>query len=365
MNGVIEEHVRQTYFPKGGKFARLEHYLPIIYRLHEWFLGRRQSRRDRSVPKGYLRLPEFRVAYLLYFAQLNALRFRGMCRQMLQRPGAKNLLNDILGRERLRILDLGCGPGSAAWGWLYFLAEAFPDRLKELRLEINLADQSGPILNDAHTLLQPLGTEVAELKAIRRRFDFAREQPRGRFDLIFLSYTLNEFSSDSVRQQLISQLIAKNLDRGLLLILEPAQSTLGKHLISLRDRLLEDDLPLKVVSPCLHQGGCPLSSGRLKDFCHFSTSYQSNLGDNFVRIRQYLRSREAAEIRAEGEKYLNYCSLILTNHEFNLPKPSPSQRLVISGPLSQTKEGTQHRLCYPSKGRFIVSKEELKRGDLV
>lgn len=365
MSRRLEEYVGRTYFARSKKYGHLDYYFPIIYQLHEWFLRMHHSREKRTVPSGYLQLPEYRVAYLMYFAPLNAIRFLGMCRMTLERPGLHELLKDILARRPIRILDVGAGPGNALWGWLYFLAEAYPELLPGLNLEVHLVDQSGKILLDAEALLEPFRPEIESLRVFRRRFDFETGLPEGRFDLIFLPYCLNELPSESSRWRLVSELIGRNLGRGLLWIIEPATSVHAKRLAALRDRMVEESLPVQIVSPCLHSGRCPLAAPGLRDFCHFTTRYHPNLGAAYRQIKRYLCSRDRMRFDVSEEKVLSFSYVVLSNHEAAFRLPRSVEKLVISDALHESPKGKKYMICVPGRPGFIRSPLDLHRGVLI
>lgn len=365
MSRILEEYVAQTYFARSKRFGHLDYYFPVVYQLHEWFLRMHHSRENRTVPSGYLQLPPYRVAYLLYFGPLNAIRFLGMCRLLFERPGSFEILNDVLARRPLRIMDVGSGPGSAVWGWFYFLAEAYPHLLRSLELEIHLVDQSGKILQDAETLLGAFRPEVASLRVFRRRFDFQSGLPHERFDLVFLPYCLNELPSESSRWRLVSELVYRNLARGLLLAIEPATSIHAKRLTALRDRVLDEGLPVRIVSPCLHSGRCPLASPGRKDFCHFTTRYHPNLGPTYIQIKRYLCSRDRMGFDISEEKLLSFSYVVFTNHEAAHRLPKPASKLLISDSLAETPKGKKYMVCVPDRPAFIYSHQDLHRGLLV
>ncbi len=90
---------------------------------------------------------------------------------------------------------------------------------------------------------------------------------RGRFDLVVAAHFLNELRPDLAwRARLVQAWCDELLDpAGLLVLVEPALRETSRHLLFVRDRLVEAGL--FVVAPCFWQGPCP-ALGRPRDWCH-------------------------------------------------------------------------------------------------
>jgi ribosomal protein RSM22 (predicted rRNA methylase) len=179
--------------------------------------------------------------------------------------------------EPASLLDLGAGPGTAAWA----------------------ADAAWPSL--AHvTNVEPeaemrrLGIEVARSApshAVAEADWLARSLPSGipsaRFDLVTLSYVLGEID-ECDRPATVER--AWDAAAHALVVVEPGTPAGYERMLHARDRLIE--LGATIGAPCPHDRACPLAG--TGDWCHFA-----------VRLARTRAHREAkdAQLGHEDEKF--------------------------------------------------------------
>lgn len=221
--------------------------------------------RDRdSLPAAYLRDEGLRDAYLSYFLPPNLGKIHVPLRELSRHP------EGLLDRDRLRVLDLGCGPGTALLG----VREFFAERENRPHLEFIAVDHVAENLNIAEDLFassQSAKTLPASLKTIRSGIENAGQHVSGPFDLVILSNVLNELFMHEGRQREKQFVVMEDImtgllaDNGSLIIIEPALRETSRKMLEIRDRLLEEGF--QVYAPCLFRGKCPALANP-KDWCH-------------------------------------------------------------------------------------------------
>ncbi len=167
---------------------------------------------------GYLAAGRLRRAYVHYYLPVNAekiARVLGELDAYAALPPAP------------RVLDFGCGPGTAAIAYL----------LKRTAGELCLVDVVDEALDDAVLLCRALGADPQA----------SHEPPAGKFDLILAAHVLSEASPP------LEDLLAEG---GYLVALEPALQPTTRRLMEWRDRLTAGGL--RIAAPCLRQDRCPM-----------------------------------------------------------------------------------------------------------
>jgi ribosomal protein RSM22 (predicted rRNA methylase) len=221
--------------------------------------------RDRDdLPAAYLKDAGLREAYLAYFLPPNMAKIKAPMAELALHPGK------ALDKERLRILDLGCGPGTASLGVLDFFAA----RELRPRLEITAVDHVAENLKTAEELFSSLRVSrglKAAMKTIRSDVADLSRLETGPFDLIILSNVLNELFAREGRKiekrlALLEDIMTRHLaDDGSLIVIEPALRETSRELLEVRDRLLDEGF--YVYAPCLFAGKCPALANP-RDWCH-------------------------------------------------------------------------------------------------
>lgn len=227
-------------------------------------LSRLLTRERNAMPQAYLQDVGLREAYSAYFLPVNIRKIRVPLQELALHP------NEPLSKERLRILDIGSGPGSAMLGVMEF----FSERESKPRLECTALDQVAENLraaNDFFVSFQDrLGLD-ATLHIVQADIKDAERLLHERFDVILLSNVLNELFSRHQerivkRAALLASLLNKLLaDDGSCIIIEPALRETSREMLVVRDELMSHGF--HVYSPCLEGGKCPALENP-KDWCH-------------------------------------------------------------------------------------------------
>jgi len=173
------------------------------------------------------------------------------------------------------LLDVGAGPGTAAWA----AAEAFPS-LKSFTLI------------DTNDALRALALDLARGSARLGDPRYERSEARaaliaaGPADLVIAGYMIGELT-DSARRPLAEAMWAATRDT--LLVVEPGTPAGYARMIALREQLIAQGA--HVAAPCPHEKNCPLAA---PDWCHFSQRLPRSQAHKQIK---------AAELPFEDEKF--------------------------------------------------------------
>ncbi|MFH1017888.1 MAG: class I SAM-dependent methyltransferase, partial [Pseudomonadota bacterium] len=173
----------------------------------------------REFRPGYLRLREYRSAYLLYFHLASLVRALSVFRELRVRG--------LWPKKPLRVLDVGCGSAPSVWA-AALACESFGGSLES----VEGWDRETGILADSKRLFEKfaktLPTPVPRLRTRKVDLRMSRDWERStdRFDLIIVSNVLNELD-------------------------ELGEGRMGAVLCGLLDRVLERDGKLVVIEPAL------------------------------------------------------------------------------------------------------------------
>src|SRR5437763_2877493 len=177
--------------------------------------------------------------------------------------------------EPSSLLDVGAGPGTAAWA----SAEVFPSLRSYALLDANDALRSLALdlaRNSAH--LGGISYDRGEARTVLAKAAAA--------DLVVASYTIGELSD--AEQQAVAALMWEKT-RDTLLIVEPGTPAGYGRIIALRAQLIASGA--HVAAPCPHDGRCPL---RQPDWCHFAR--------RLPRLQAH-KQIKGAELPFEDEKF--------------------------------------------------------------
>lgn len=222
--------------------SQIERLEPIAQALTQSFTSERP---DAFTP--YLNTPDALTTYALLFAPQTYTRVTAILEQILQR------LPDFPDRP-LRILDLGCGIGSAALA-AYDLLQRTTGRAPEL----TGVDWSEDALQ-AFKAIHP--------QAITLRSDIRAFQPTTTYDIILSSFAFNEALPilHEAREKLYTLAAALTEDApSFILLLEPADRVATPRLLALRPLLSQQGYPL--YAPCPHAAACPMIASQ-HGVCH-------------------------------------------------------------------------------------------------
>jgi ribosomal protein RSM22 (predicted rRNA methylase) len=221
--------------------------------------------KDReSLPAAYLKDPDLRHAYLRYYLPSNMKKVHLALTDLSLHPGW------FLSKPKLRILDIGAGPGTALLGLLAFFAQ----RSERPSLACVAVDRVGENLRIAEDLFNSYRTNKnldASLTTLRMDVEASRRITDDPFDLVIFSNILNElfaFDEDRIERRvtIVQAVLDANLAAdGSAIIIEPALRETSRDLIEMRDCLQERGL--HVFSPCLAASPCPALANP-RDWCH-------------------------------------------------------------------------------------------------
>jgi len=323
----------------------------------------------------YLNDKKLRAGYLLYFFPLNFCKAQAIL---------QHLPPSFFKRHKLKVLDLGCGPGTFTLALTDLIAQQLSKAKNERRdLDILALDQNYHVLKDAQTLhdevLKNLKGKGYSLRVAlnARTFDLRRGKPdtllkNDQYDLIIASNFLNEWSHSKGEEKVkfLEKIYQRHLaSDGFLVLMEPALQRQTRDLQEIRDIILMRK-SLHIYSPCLHERRCPMLAVTDRDWCHYYAQWEE---PDFMRqLDRLLKNRN---------EFLKYSYMILTGKALSevdqIPEKKDKAHLhrVISN-LMGSKGKSELVVCGPS-GRWHLTRQdkneskenqglaELKRGDLV
>jgi ribosomal protein RSM22 (predicted rRNA methylase) len=226
-------------------------------------MSERFTRDREALQPGYLADAAARRAYEAYYVPVNAAKVDALLAHLA------NLDKSLLSGERVRILDLGSGPGSALLGTLSF----FSRRKIKPEIECTAVDHVSENLPLAESTVRRASAAFGlstQVRTVCCPVTEALKNSRGQFDLIVLANVLNElFPGTKARTAQCSVLLgefANTLtESGVCVVIEPALRETSRDLLRVRDELLSQGLSL--CGPCPGSGPCPALDNP-KDWCH-------------------------------------------------------------------------------------------------
>ena len=168
-------------------------------------------------------------------------------------------------RRAFRILDLGCGPGSATAAALAHFTTLAPD----LAIEARASDHSRPFLKWAERLIDAnrnLWPNAAFRTDVGDLFDSQGEES---WDLILVSFALNEAMESRTEEEaktVLRRWVNRLAPGGALMILDPASQSTSERLERFRNWIAEAKWA-RILGPCLHDAPCPLLQ-KGEAWCH-------------------------------------------------------------------------------------------------
>ena len=239
---------------------------------HVGQLSYRFTRARELTIGNYLEDSATALAYLAYFFPVNAAKVYRLLDELA--PTFADIDSNAI-----RVLDLGCGPGTGAMAVLDWVQSR--GWFHSGRLHCVAVDQSSASLmacqrlwsaycetegNSSHTLL-PLRENLQE--GLSRQIK--HEGGTRGYDLIIIQNVLSELAagkpgSEEVRTKLVTIALDMLSDHGTVMVIEPALRDASRQLHEVRDRLLRDR-KCTVYSPCLHERSCP-ALVKPDDWCH-------------------------------------------------------------------------------------------------
>src|SRR6185436_2154921 len=229
----------------------------------------------------YLDDPAHASAYLSYFLPVNLSKIQVLLDELAE--GGAMKASD----RPMRVLDLGCGPGTGALAMLDWLWHRSPEQAASV--SVLAADTSRAPLRDTERLWDAYCREVGipreGLRCVEGNLehplkgDLGKQMARGGpYDLMIMANCLNELFPASVdstadRAAVVGQLLPFLSTHGTIMIVEPALRQTARELHQLRNHLLKQNL-CTVYSPCLHEQACP-ALDHPDDWCHEERPWQT------------------------------------------------------------------------------------------
>ncbi len=210
--------------------------------------------------RGYLSVPKLRRAYLRYHTPLNFARASHLLRHVRTLHPSIDAVDHVV--------DLGCGPGSAALATFYSLPR---DRARSYVLH----DRNRGILQTAKRLFGRCAAATEADASVAAVSTLTSGWPKlpvvAPRSLVWLSMVLNELPRwrESRAAEPTAELLTRRISPGsVLIVIEPALRGAGRELLRLHDALIAER-QWTVIAPCTHQLQCPLLSDRGRSWCHF------------------------------------------------------------------------------------------------
>lgn len=218
---------------------------------------------------------------------------------------------DVLpGIEPRSMLDLGAGPGTAAWA----ASQHWPDLAR-----IILADRHGPFQELARTLsLSAPSPALLAAEFIDQDLSVQASFPRA--DLVIAAYVLAELEPDALFSFTRRAMLAADQ---LLVLVEPGTPAGHHRLMIARQTII--DMGAHILAPCPHQNACPMTGDQ---WCRFAV--------RLARSRSH-RLTKGVDLPFEDEP-VSY--LVATRHGAD---NRASARII--GPPQRTKIGITLPLC--------------------
>ena len=320
------------------------------------------TRERDELPAAYLRDEGLRKAYWAYFLPSNLSKIHKPLQELSSHP------RELFSKAKLRILDIGTGPGTALLGALAFFSQR---EQKKPQLEFTAIDQVAGNLKIAEELFSSSGATrefEASLKTIHSDIEGLGTLLHGHFDVIILSNVVNELFARNDRRtekrvSILDTILKRSLaDDGSCIIIEPALRETSRDMLAVRDGLLENGF--HVYSPCHFSGKCPALANP-KDWCHEDIPWDPpplvKEIDKLTGLRKDSLKFSYLVFRKDGLSFSDVCGL----NSFR----------VVSEPL--VSKGKREFYVCGEAGRRLIARldkdatpgnepyETLKRGDCV
>jgi len=218
------------------------------------------------------------------------------------------------------VLDLGSGPGTAAWAFLSVFK-----RLKK----IHLVEKDAKIVS--------LGKELLDRQSFEKKITYEKNDllkiKNYDFDIVTLSYVANELRNPFIEKIINRWFYSKSK---VIVFLEPGTMYGFKKIKFIRKKLI--DKGVNIIAPCPNKLNCPMSKN---DWCHFYTRVQRS------KYHKYLK---AGTLAYEDEKF----SYVIASKEKVI---SPKSR-VLRFPKKNLKE-----ICLTLCMDGRVKKEKILKKD--
>jgi len=330
---ILLSYVKQTYLPPSRNNPKradefnlydIKFFARGVAEMSSYFTSERSH-----LPQNYLNKKELRAGYILYFVLPNFLKVNFCLYEA-------SILKRFKGREKIKVADIGCGPGTASLACVeYFRGSCH-------KLEITAIDQNTGALHDAKRIVPMFaGSEVdfytnyshLNRKTVSRRL-------KGKYDIIIMANFLNETGRPEDQAIFVDELFSRHLEKeGVVIIIEPALRFTTRNLMKLRDMLLSWSIGDRqkmggavMLSPCLHKNPCPMLKQGDRDWCHMYLAWK----------RPHV-IEQIDRLIGNHKDYLKFSYLIAGN-DINQAEAEEDVYRVVSAPM-RTKGKIEILLC--------------------
>ena len=211
--------------------------------------------------------PTLRMAYSAYYLPCNAIKLFPILSELERRRTL------FLKERRLRVLDLGCGPGTLLAGLLDYCLQQH--ERSGLTLDLTGIDRDPGNCNTARALIEAYSAKASGAPAVAalhflkgdiRSLDrLAAGSAHSGFDLIMAGNLINELQGHEL-SALADRITALLNPTGTIIILDPGTRQSFKSLLMFRNELLNRH-GMHLIAPCLQAGMCPLQNCA-EAWCH-------------------------------------------------------------------------------------------------
>lgn len=212
-------------------------------------LSRRYRSQDRDSVSTFMTSDAHRLAYLAVrmpatYAVIQRVLFE------VKKRIPDLILNDVL--------DVGAGPGTAAWA----AADVFPE-LKQA----TLLEKDSSMVEIGRRMMQKSMHPMLK-SAIWNAVDLKQGGDVPQHELVILSYVVGELPVEAVSSLITN---AWNACSQVFVVIEPGTPHGFERIRAIREQLIHSGAYL--VAPCPHAERCPMAHG---DWCHFSERLERN-----------------------------------------------------------------------------------------
>lgn len=244
------------------------------------------TRRRKMAGQRYLADPVLRAAYATYYLCANAPKV----------PPLLDALAHLLPTDRLRVLELGCGPGTGVAGVASWALE------REIAVTHRVTDLLPANVKAAVELGERLGISMDGAVVDVRKGVPSQLPDKDPVDLLLIMNLVNELPD------IVDHRIVNAADRlapsGVVLVIEPAAQPASRRALALRDAFCAAGWHVRL--PCTHDGACPALAAD-EDWCHGEWRFER---PEFMRAvdarvgtrREVLKATYFAVTRAEAPR---------------------------------------------------------------
>ena len=369
---IILKRVRAHFGSRDASYLDSKHLKKLSYKVKE--LSDYFTKRQADRPQIYFSDKELIVAYVAYFLPSNILKITRPLEELYRHSAP--VFSDC---GEINILDLGCGPGTASAGLLYFLSshQVFE---KKVSLKIRAIDSSRDILREAKGIINSVydsykesllkhnivHVNVETLQADINNYG-GNPSSKQKYDMIIISNALCELGTDVPGMVNSLGSISSDLKTdGSMIIIEPALRDSSRRLLELRDHVLRSG-EMNVYSPCLTQDSCRALVNK-KDWCHEADQWRApaivrdldrltgfektRLNYSYMVLRKDGLALSDVMVEKKGEVFRVVSDLLVMKGD---------KRIYLCGKGGRIEVGRLDRERSDSNSFF----DDLKRGDIV